>query len=178
MYTILNQKVNKETFDQNYERFTSNPRYARELLDQYNTLLATAPRIYSININSDKCIGNEIYFSRNIIASYNIHKSENISYSSDLHECDNCQDIYKLEFSHRCYDVSSCYKMYHCLFCFNCSELRYCTYCETCYNCESCFGCVGIKNKKYCIFNKQYTAEEYEKLVAQLISHMQENGER
>jgi hypothetical protein len=28
-------------------------------------------------------------------------------------------------------------------------------------NCTDCFGCVGLKNMQYCIFNKQYTKEEY-----------------
>jgi Zn ribbon nucleic-acid-binding protein len=34
------------------------------------------------------------------------------------------------------------------------------------------FGCVGLKKKKYCILNKQYTQEEYEKLVPRIIKHM------
>lgn len=50
-------------------------------------------------------------------------------------------------------------------------------YCDTCYNCSNCFGCVGLQNKKYCIFNKQYSKEEYEKNVAQIIKKMNETGE-
>lgn len=34
------------------------------------------------------------------------------------------------------------------------------------------FGCVGLKKKKYCILNKQYTKEEYEELVLKIIKHM------
>ncbi|MBI4253199.1 hypothetical protein HY623_03435 [Candidatus Uhrbacteria bacterium] len=29
-------------------------------------------------------------------------------------------------------------------------------------NCMDCFGCVNLKNKQHCIFNEQYTKEEYE----------------
>jgi hypothetical protein len=39
-------------------------------------------------------------------------------------------------------------------------------------NCSNCFGCVGIRNKQYCILNKQYTKEEYEELVPKIIEHM------
>ena len=31
-----------------------------------------------------------------------------------------------------------------------------------------------MKNKEYCIFNKQYTKEEYENIVPQLIEKMKE----
>ncbi len=34
------------------------------------------------------------------------------------------------------------------------------------------FACVALRNKQYCILNKQYTKEEYEALVPQIIEHM------
>lgn len=34
------------------------------------------------------------------------------------------------------------------------------------------FGCVGLRNKSYCILNKQYTKEEYEKFVPRIIEHI------
>lgn len=39
------------------------------------------------------------------------------------------------------------------------------------------FGCIGLRNKEYCIFNKQYTKEEYNALVPQIIEHMKKTGE-
>lgn len=43
------------------------------------------------------------------------------------------------------------------------------------YNCHSSshlFGCIGLRNKEYCILNKQYAKEEYEELVPKIIEHM------
>lgn len=51
----------------------------------------------------------------------------------------------------------------------SCSEVEYSVYAISSSN---CFGCVGIRNKKYCILNKQYTKEEYETLVAKIKQHM------
>lgn len=51
------------------------------------------------------------------------------------------------------------------------------TYCDLCLYSTDCFGCVGLRRKKYCILNKQYTKEEYEKLVPQIIGHMKKTGE-
>jgi len=47
-----------------------------------------------------------------------------------------------------------------------------------CQNVSHLFGCVGVRNKEYCILNKQYEKAEYEKLVARIIEQMQKTGER
>jgi len=46
------------------------------------------------------------------------------------------------------------------------------TYCMRCFDSFNLFGCVGLRNKEYCILNKQYTKEEYESLVPKIIQHM------
>jgi hypothetical protein len=40
-------------------------------------------------------------------------------------------------------------------------------------NCSMCFGCVGLKNKQFCLFNKQYTEEEYILLRAKIVAQME-----
>ncbi|MEK7546961.1 MAG: hypothetical protein AAB536_02165 [Patescibacteria group bacterium] len=45
-------------------------------------------------------------------------------------------------------------------------------YSKDCQNCSNVFGCVGLRNKKYCILNKQHSEEEYKKLLPRIIEHM------
>ncbi len=45
-------------------------------------------------------------------------------------------------------------------------------YSENLSNCSNCFGCAKLRHKKYCILNKQYTKEEYEKLIPKIKEHM------
>ncbi|MFH0806526.1 MAG: hypothetical protein V1885_02275 [Candidatus Brennerbacteria bacterium] len=47
-------------------------------------------------------------------------------------------------------------------------------YSVECHNSTNLFGCVGLRNKQYCILNKQYTKEKYEELVPKIIAHMNE----
>jgi len=47
-------------------------------------------------------------------------------------------------------------------------------YTYMCYSSDNLFGCVGLQKRKYCILNKQYTKEEYEKLLPKIIEHMNE----
>ena len=41
-------------------------------------------------------------------------------------------------------------------------------------NCHDCFGCDGLKNVSYCILNKQYSKEEYEKLAEYITNELKE----
>ncbi|MBI2610179.1 hypothetical protein HYW53_03310, partial [Candidatus Giovannonibacteria bacterium] len=45
-------------------------------------------------------------------------------------------------------------------------------YGDFCRHCQNLFGCLGLRNKQYCILNRQYTKEEYEALVPRIIKHM------
>jgi len=45
-------------------------------------------------------------------------------------------------------------------------------YSYNCHGSNNLFGCVGLRNKSYCILNKQYTKEEYEALLPRIIKHM------
>ncbi len=74
-------------------------------------------------------------------------------------------------------------RMYECLtcgaqvdslkFCFNCwPSSRDLEYCVSCHSSSNLFACVGLRNKQHCIFNKQYSKEEYFVLRDKIISHM------
>ncbi len=95
----------------------------------------------------------------------------------------NCQDCYDYdswgENASLVYESEECgrniSKVWFCLWCWeNVYDCRYCYYCIWCSN---CFACVGLRNKSYCIFNKQYTKEEYESLVGKIVEAMKVSGE-
>ncbi|MDA2922741.1 hypothetical protein MYX07_05770 [Patescibacteria group bacterium AH-259-L07] len=47
-------------------------------------------------------------------------------------------------------------------------------YSWNCHSSHNLFGCYGLRSKSYCILNKQYSKEEYEKLVQRIRKHMEE----
>lgn len=47
-------------------------------------------------------------------------------------------------------------------------------YTKLCTASSNLFGCVSVRTKSYCILNKQYAKEEYEKLVPKIIAQMSE----
>jgi len=47
-------------------------------------------------------------------------------------------------------------------------------YSFNCHDSSNIFGCVNLRNKSYCILNRQYTKEDYNSLVPRIIQHMNE----
>ena len=103
-------------------------------------------------------------------------KCHNVKYSSfDLSDknsnSEDCMDTY--------YSASNC-----CLSFISCRDSKFsgfisfwnnlvnCWYCCNCFNCSNCFWCIWLKYKNYCIFNKEYTKEEYNEIVLQIIVQM------
>ncbi len=58
----------------------------------------------------------------------------------------------------------------------SCRKSRDLTYCIDCYECNNCFGCTGLRHKEFCVLNKQYSKEEYQKLTSRIIEHMKKEG--
>lgn len=45
-------------------------------------------------------------------------------------------------------------------------------YSDLTYSSKNCFGCVSLNRNEYCILNKQYSKDEYGKMVAKIIDYM------
>lgn len=64
--------------------------------------------------------------------------------------------------------------VYKTLATFECVHVNDSSYSINCRNISNVFGCVAIKNKEYCILNKQYSKEEYFSILPKIINHMNE----
>ncbi len=105
---------------------------------------------------------------------------------SDSEDCANClrciglkSDIdicggFYMELSGNC---NACVGGSYCLKYSNKSSSRYSEYLDLCIECEYCFGCVGLKKKKYCILNKQYSKESFDELRTRIIEDMKNRVE-
>lgn len=54
---------------------------------------------------------------------------------------------------------------YNCRNCYYSTGLTDCAFMYDSKGCTNCFMCVNLRQKSYCILNKQYTKEEYEKIL-------------
>ena len=106
---------------------------------------------------------------------------EDSKYCANIKWWRDCYDINRWgRYSELCYEASAIWentlKVLFSEACWNwVSDTLYSLFC--CNNCSNLFWCIWLKQKSYCIFNKQYTKEEYEKIVPQIIEHMQKTWE-
>lgn len=180
-YQIYNEKVSPEAFEIFKETMLHDTKERAIVAAKAEAICAQGikPATYSSEVQD--AFGVEIYKSKNCKFVIDGNEMENVSYCSELQSAKDCQD-YDIwwENASRIYEV-------HCagwnvdmvLFSnviWNGGNVFYSDNCLS--NAKNCFGCVGLKQHEYCIFNKQYTKEEYEILVAKIIEHMQTTGER
>jgi hypothetical protein len=86
---------------------------------------------------------------------------ENIRYGSKLFQSKDSQDLLKCTKCELCYECTDCIESYHLFFSRDCRDCVDSSFLYNCRNCSNCFGCVNLVNKTYCIWNKQYSREEY-----------------
>lgn len=178
-YYIYNQSYSKEEYEKLLPELLKVENQA-ECRKNFATVKTFVPERARYTTNAENVTGNHIFNSKNSHHSFDIINSEDIRYcftAGNMKDCYDC--IYNGSGLEIGYDTLLSVG-YNLLFCRDSvppasTNLLYCNECSAV---NDCFGCVGLHSKEqYCIFNKRYTKEEYEKLVAKIIKHMQRTGE-
>lgn len=177
-YYVLNQKVEKDTF----ETLLKETKKQEECFKFFEWLTKNTPRKFSEILMSENSTGCYLEQVKNSTGCWDCIELENCHYCNNFMFAKNCFDvsyygvtktnefIYECEWVwHGVYDTKFCKLLW--------GETKNMMYCYECFNCENCFWCTGLKSQRYCILNKQYTKEKYEKLVWKIINHMQKTGE-
>lgn len=178
-YYFFNEPLSKEEYEKkllemNLNSFETIKSIYSAVLEYWQKF----PVKYYHGIRNLNCTGDRISDSKNVLDSFSIQEGENVRYVEiSVLKVANSYDCVQLfmgvENAYECVTVGE--GAYNLKFCFNCwAESRDLEYCGYCVGSSDCFGCVGLSKKQYCIFNKQYTKEEYFKLREQIIKQMDE----
>jgi len=142
--------------------------FSHPFFEQFKELLYSVPiPSHSMNnvVNSHYC-GNA-NFIKNCYFSRGVGYTEDSAYLIWDQASKNCLDSHmtnSCELSYGNVNTISCYKTFFSTDCESCQEM---VLCRDCVGCSNCFGSAGLRNKSYCIFNQQYSREEYLKKVAE-----------
>lgn len=177
-YHFFNQALDKDTYEAKLKEFAVLTPEKRTLIaHKQQQLRSTKPVLYMHALSNENCSLDYIYYSKNVRDSYDVTHAEDCRYCSTTKG----KDCYDITYSR--VDTELCYEGlfvqgYNVLFSRDCLvNNRYLLYCGNCFTCKNCFGCVGLRNKEYCILNKQYTKEAYNKLVPKVIALMEQHQE-
>ena len=177
-YCIFNEQYSKEEYQEKLKEFdTGSFTFIQGMKAKFEVFKKDFPRRNMRLKNCEECTGDHLYNSRECKNSFEGFDSEFCSYFVRVDTVKNCHDIISSGKCEWCYNNITSDESYMTHFSTWCLKSKYILYSDICQSSEYCFGCVGLKRKKYCIFNKQYTKEEYEVLVPKIIEHMKSTGE-
>lgn len=179
-YCIFNEQKTQEEYKQFIQSLNLGSAQLRdEYLEKFQQLVdqTAKPAIHGLQL--EKSTGNFINQCKQSLMVFNGENLENCRYTFWFNNAKNCQDVMSWgDPSEMCYySVSTGSNTSFTFFCANASTTSHVYYSTHCTNCQHCFGCTGLTSQSYCIFNKQYSKEEYEQTVAKIITHMQDSGE-
>ncbi len=102
-------------------------------------------------------------FSKNCYLSFDSGYDEDCLYNVTALYSKRCVDCLNVKDCELCYYSINTNQSYKTFFSRNCVSCVDTWFSQDCTGCSNVFGCSGQRNKKYCIFNEQYSKEEYEK---------------
>ena len=176
-YHIQNKPVSKEEFEREVANFFSCS-YLQSAKEKYLSFIKkNIIYKYYTGFKNEVVSGNQIIESKNVFDSYNIWRCEDCRYCYRSMEMKNSRDVEGIGKGELVYESISNDFAHRSICCTIGEKLSNCHYCDICFNCEDCFGCVGLRHKKNCILNKQYSKREYEELLPKLIEQMKNDGE-
>jgi len=178
-YCIWNKQYTKEEYANEMKNYnTGSYQSIKDILQRFAIEDIQQPKKYMEGTKNQNVTGNYIYQSKN---------SDNSFESVDIEDCKHCQFCFYGN-TKDCYDMTlwgqNAHFIYDCMgagdnetnvkFSIDCwaqgNNIEY-SYHIVVPN-DDLFGCIGLKHKRYCILNKQYTKEEYEELLPKIKQHM------
>jgi hypothetical protein len=180
-YCYFNEQLDRETYMEKTRQHRPFSHTAiATLKKQFQDLLLTKPHRCMNGTNNDNVTGDYIYDSKNAQMCFDSYGLEDCKYCCNTRGASDCQDVsfwgHPGELLYECMAVGeSATSVLFSYLVWGGTQNMF--YCNTCIGCKDCFGCAGLRKKQYCIFNKQYSKEEYERTVAAIIDVMQKNGE-
>lgn len=179
-YYILNKPHTKEEYQKKLKELNLGSYAACKNIHAIWKKMRIEQGVYRdmYNLNCENSSGNDIKGSKNCTNCFNATDSEDCEYLYDVLNAKDCRDMnYSLYDPESSYEIISTVGTKFCAFLMSGPYNSNSFYSQQLKSCKNCFGCHGLKNKEYCILNKQYTKEEYEKLVPKIVNHMIKTGE-
>ncbi len=180
-YYIFNKPYTKESYAEEIKKYDLGSfAVVEDLKEKAAKFHKEAPVRYMHGVQNKDVSGDVLFNSKNVHNSFYVISGEDNKY---------CQFVFYTP-SRDCYDMTlwgqNATRIYECMgagdsqdmvkFSFDCwapgTNIEY-SYHIVSPN-KNLFGCIGLKNKEYCILNKQYSKEEYFQMVEKIKNHMNE----
>jgi hypothetical protein len=178
-YCIFNEQKSAEEYREFLDSCAwGSYTFVRDFLKKCDTFFLQFPHRSLLQIDTENVRGSNVHHCRLSDDLFDFYESEHMRHCSLGERSHDCVDCYGMGYAEFCYDSITLlhnqmthfsvttiggFNLLHCM--------------DQFADTHDCFGCIGLKKKRYCILNKQYTKEEYEALVPKIIEKMKADGE-
>ncbi len=178
-YCWFNEQLSKEEYEQRKKEFTRTRLSIREQLKKFAGFRLTKPVKNYHGTQAQESSGDYLENTQRANYCFNCRDNKDVAYMQDAwrntEDCRDCTEIINAELSYETQGVDTPHRTIVARSCF--STITDSCYCDMCFGANNCFGCFGLKQKQYCILNKQYSKEEYLDLKKKIVEHMRKTGE-
>lgn len=175
-YVFKNGQLTKEEYEKKISTLLLNKRsvFQKQRKDFIELINHSLHRSLQTRHTTDS-IGDSLSECRNCYWVFRSEKSENVRYSDNTISTKDSMDVLNCKGELNYEGVVNAgnnlrFSMYV-------RDSSFLEYSSEMYNCDYCFGCVGLKNKKFHIFNRPYSEEEYWRAVDEIKTTMLLNSE-
>ncbi|MEI8230249.1 MAG: hypothetical protein WCG83_03845 [Candidatus Peregrinibacteria bacterium] len=160
--------------------------FSRPFFQQFQELRSVVPQAnitttYDTLENSEYI--NYASYLKNCYLVFHTSFCEDCMYSVGIKRSKNLVDCLYTYDSERCYECTNCWNCYDVRFSENSRNCNNSWFLRGCMGCSECAFCTNLVNKNNCFMNKQYSKEEYEKIMKryptgsyQTLESMREKG--
>ncbi len=168
-YHIFNKPCAKEDYDKKLSEFAT---HSFEGLGE----IREQARTFHLERMNENVSGDYIYESKNTHYVFSVRGIEDAKYCVRLNVAPTKDAYDYFEWGHNARRIYECITVGE-----ETSDVRFtffglksmdAAYCMSVVSAAHLFGCVGLRNKKYCILNQQYSKDEFENLRQHIISDM------
>jgi hypothetical protein len=177
-FFIKNIKYSKEDYFQILKSYKLNTKEGLEKAkNDFQDFYLKALRRYMNSINVLDCTGDDLYNCRKVLYSFGLNNCENSKYLNrclDVKDSMDCSSFAQSELGYE-FIGGGAFGSQNVKFSLNLfpSNIEV-EYSDLCGNVSNVFGSISLKNKQYCILNKQYSKEEYFETIEKIKFHMNE----
>ena len=180
-YYIFNQPYTKEEYEKKLKEFDlGSYQNLQKVRKEVHEFWLKHPHRFANMLRNLNVTGEYVYESKNSKDLYDVSQGVEDSRFCELISMSGTKDAYDYSIwgsqAQRIYEAMTVgEEAYNIKFSFLVfANVRDIEYSLAVTNSSNCFGCTNMRNKQYCILNKQYTKEEYDKLRVQIIQEMTE----
>lgn len=176
-YHFFNQPLSPDEYKSKVAAYLSSHAGRQKALAESQTHFLKFPHKDARLIQCINSTGDDLLNCKNVHEGYLFENSHDCKYCYIGLDLKDGLDLSSFGWGEVLYNCASSVELNHVMVASSTTNLDFSQYCFICFNSSYLFGCVGLNRKEYCILNKQYTKQEYEKLVPKIIEHLQKTDE-